>query len=353
MNEVLNYKINRIKNKYILKKKRLQELDEIIEKLSDKYSYVAIHNPEWLGVSSATKELFDNTLAIGEIYTEFEAEHIAKRLIKKNYKMIIFSAFMINWVPIVKTLKALNPEVEIKVIWHGSNALLSEPIDFEIFKRVLTLANEKQIDQIAFVKKTMADFYKEKGYNTFFLMNTVKLDKIPKKKKRTDKKVKIGMYYSGNRWVKNNFNQLSAASLIDNSVVDYVAINYQVEKFSEFLKLKLTGKKENMDRFKLLERIAQNDITFYVTFTECAPMVPLESFEVGVPCITGNNHHYWEGTELEKYLVVDKADNIFAIKEKALYCLEHKSEIMKLYKKWKKDYDKQVEKNIKEFLEEL
>ena len=46
MNEVLNYKINRIKNKYILKKKRLQELDEIIEKLSDKYSYVAIHNPE-------------------------------------------------------------------------------------------------------------------------------------------------------------------------------------------------------------------------------------------------------------------------------------------------------------------
>ena len=353
MSEVLKYKYNRIKNKYILKQKRLKELSGIVDKLSNDYDYVVIHNPEWLGVSSATKELFDNTLPLNEIYTNYEAEYVAKCILKKKYKTVIFSAFMINWSSIVTSLKKLNPEIKVKVIWHGSNALLSEPLDFDIFKNVLILAENKQIDQIAFVKKTMAEFYKEKGFNTFFLMNTVKLDKIPKKRKRTDKKIKIGMYYSGNRWVKNNFNQLSAASLIDNAVVDYVALNYAVKTFSEHLKLKFTGIEANMDRYKLLERVAQNDITFYVTFTECAPMVPLESFEVGVPCITGNNHHYWDGTELEKYLIVDKADNIFAIKEKALYCLEHKTEIMKLYKKWKKDYDKQVEKNTKEFLEEL
>lgn len=351
MKEVLNYKINRINNKYFRKRKRIKEIKDEVDKLSNNYTYVVIHNPEWLGVTSSTKELFENTMPLSEIYTEYEADIIAKQLIKKNYKLVVFSAFMVEWVEIIKALKKHDSSIIIKIVWHGGNALLSEDVDFQIFSRVLDLYRENLIDQIAFVKKTMADFYSLKGYNTYFLMNTVKVDKAFKKKERKNKKTRIGMYFSGNRWVKNNFNQLSAVSLVDNSIVDYVAINYQVEKFSEYLKLPLDGKKENLKREKLLQRMAQNDITVYVTFTECAPMVPLESFEVGVPCITGNNHHYWENTELEKYLIVDKADDIFAIKEKICYCLDNKEKIMKLYKQWKKEYDKNVEQNVKDFLE--
>ena len=42
-------------------------------------------------------------------------------------------------------------------------------------------------------------------------------------------------------------------------------------------------------------------MNLYVTFSECAPMLPIESFEVDVPCILGNNNHYFKKTELEKY----------------------------------------------------
>ena len=45
-------------------------------------------------------------------------------------------------------------------------------------------------------------------------------------------------------------------------------------------------------------------------------MLPLESLEVGVPCITGNNHHYFKNDELEKFLVVNQESNPIDIKNK-------------------------------------
>ena len=39
-------------------------------------------------------------------------------------------------------------------------------------------------------------------------------------------------------------------------------------------------------------------------------MIPLESMQVGVPCIVGDNNHYFTNTNLEKYLVVKAEDSI-------------------------------------------
>ena len=64
--------------------------------------------------------------------------------------------------------------------------------------------------------------------------------------------------------------------------------------------VKLEGLERPIPRNELIKRLANNDLNLYVTFSECAPMLPLESFEVGVPCLTGNNHHYFKNTELEK-----------------------------------------------------
>ena len=90
-------------------------------------------------------------------------------------------------------------------------------------------------------------------------------------------------------------------------------------------------------------------MNLYVTFTECAPLTPLESLELGVPCLTGNNHHYWEGTELEKYLVVEQADGVNRIYEKMEYCIANRDKILKLYREWKKQYDIEAKRNIEEF----
>ena len=96
--------------------------------------------------------------------------------------------------------------------------------------------------------------------------------------------------------------------------------------------------------------MAQNDITLYVTFSECAPMLPIESLEVGTLCIMGNNHHYFKGTKLYDYLVVEREDDIIAIRDKIKYALENKEEIFSLYKEWKKNNDEESKKSVEEFL---
>ena len=65
---------------------------------------------------------------------------------------------------------------------------------------------------------------------------------------------------------------------------------------------------------------------------------------------TGDNHHYFAGTELEKYLVVSKEDDIMEIYNKINYALENKEKILDLYKKWKVEYSKKAQESINNFL---
>ena len=53
------------------------------------------------------------------------------------------------------------------------------------------------------------------------------------------------------------------------------------------------------DRLDELER----DVVLYVTFSECAPMLPIESLDAGTICIMGHNHHYFKDSKLHDYLV--------------------------------------------------
>ena len=79
-------------------------------------------------------------------------------------------------------------------------------------------------------------------------------------------------------------------------------------------------------------------------------MFPLESFEVGVPCLLGNNNDYFLGTKLGEYVILTKEDDPEYIKEKIINCLEHKEEIMNLYKEWKKEFDIKCENLVKKFI---
>ena len=80
-------------------------------------------------------------------------------------------------------------------------------------------------------------------------------------------------------------------------------------------------------------------------------MLPVESFEVGVPCISGNNHHYFKGQELENYIIVKNEENPIEIKKQIENCLNNKNEVMKLYKTWKKENDALSKKSVQNFLD--
>lgn len=354
------HKINYRKEKILMWASIHLHINKRVEKIKNtlanekEENYVAIHHPEWIGVSNSTKDNFKCTIAIREVYTEKEARKIAKVLVNSNKKMIIFNAFAFGWDKIAENIKELNKNIIIKVLWHGSHALLSEYYDGKAFKLLMELYNNGIVDEIGFVKKSLYEFYKRKGYRVSFLMNTVKIEHPEKYKNQKqlgeNTKIKVGLYSSGDRWVKNTYNQISAISLIDDVVMDAVPLSDNIISFSKLFNIEYTGEKKSVKREDMLKRIANNDINVYVTFTECAPLIPLESLELGVPCITGNNHHYFEGSKLEKYLVVNKEDNIIEIYNQIIYALKNKDEILKEYKIWKEKYDIEARKSVEEFL---
>ena len=338
----------------IMEKNKLEAYDKFAEgyKKAKKKDYLVFYNPNWLGTATATKELFDSVCPMDELWDDEVVDKIAEDVMKDNYRLIGFSAFPLGWQKLIDALREKGYEGKIKVIWHGSNCMNIEDYDWTVFNYIMERLNTDVIDSVCFVKKSMYEFYKAKGYRVEFIMNTLSVPAVEKKPVAADEvgKTRIGIYASGDRWVKNFYNQLCGASLIDNVVVDCTPLAQKTIAFANIIGLDVVGNAKSVKREKLLQMMAQNDLNMYVTFTECAPLIPLESFEVGVPCITGNNHHYWEGHELRDYLVVNEADDVMVIGEKIKYCLENKEHIMKLYKEWKKEYDVQAKQSVQDFL---
>ena len=144
--------------------------------------------------------------------------------------------------------------------------------------------------------------------------------------------------------------QIGAAKLIKNAVVDMVPLNPEAKKLADLIGIKMEGLKKPVPREEILARMAKNDINLYGTFSECAPMVPLESLEVGVPCISGNNHHFFQNTPLEKYLILNNETDIEELKEKIELCIKEKETILKLYQEWKIQNDKFTKDQVKKFI---
>jgi len=313
--------------------------------------YIVFYNPTWLGVANSTKGLFKNIVPLEHVYKKKIINNIASEIAKNDIKSVIFSQVCDGWIDILKQIKKINENIKIKIIWHGNCYEFFSDFTWNLNKEVMQLYKKNKIDSFAFVRTTMYEFYKKAGFKCFYLQNNVHLEKIEKiKEKSKDKKKKIGIYNADSRELKNIYTSLSAIKLLEDGVADVVPINDGAKKFAKILKLKVTSVNDYIPTEELLKRIQQNEVNIYPTFTENAPMFPLESFEMEVPCLLGNNNDYFTNTKLGEYIILTKEDDPEYIKDKIVECIKNKNEIIKLYKEWKKEFDVKCENLVKEFI---
>lgn len=322
---------------------------EILQKYKGK-EYVVFYNPTWLGVAASTKGLFKNYVPLEHIHNKKDGEKLAKAIANNNIKSVIFSQICDGWTNTLEQIKKLNENIKIKVIWHGNCYEFFSDYTWNLNKEVMDLYKEKKIDCFAFVRSTMYEFYKKVGFKSFYLQNNVHLQDIEKIEKENTGKRKIGIYNADTRELKNIYTALSSIKLVPNSIADVVPINEGAKRFTEILNLETTSISDYIPNEELMKRIQQNEVNIYPTFTENAPMFPLESFEMGVPCLLGNNNDYFVGTKLGEYVILTREDDPIDIKKRIINCIEHKEEIMNLYQDWKKEFDNKCEKLVEEFV---
>lgn len=329
---------------------RIEKTIKTIESMKQS-EYITIYNAQWFGVSSATKELFTNLVDCGEIFRKKDRTRIIEAIANSEIKQVVFSAFVVGWNDLVVDLKK-KTKVKVKTFWHGSHSQILDLYGWERNLEIIELHKKHLIDVMGTCKKSLMNFYTSQGYQAYFITNKVSgIPKVEKKNKNNSKKI-IGIYAAKcDDWRKNMYSQMAAIKLLDNAVMDMVPLNEPAKQFAKQYKIEVTGIEKAISREKLLERIANNDVNLYVTFSECAPMLPLESMELGVPCITGNNHHYFEGSELEKYIVLNDEADIEEIKNKIELCIENREKVIALYQEFSKQNLQDATRNVEEFLE--
>lgn len=336
---------------YLNNGKYKKNMDNALNILSNiEGDYIVMHNPDWLGVTSATIELFDNNrVPCGEFLRKKDMKKFASKVLEKNIKQVVFSAMCVGWKDLAYYLKKKKADILIKVFWHGSISQVLEPYGWCRHIELIDMCKDGTITTFGTCKESLVRFYENLGINVKFIMNNVLLNE--KINHNESKNNVIGIYASQkDNWLKNLFTQIAAASLIEDATVDIIPLDYETASFASKLGLKVTGIDKPVPREELLKRMANNTMNLYVTFSECAPMLPIESFEVGTICLTGNNHHYFMNTELEKYLVVDNEENPVEIADKINFCMKNKDKVMKLYKEWKKNNDKNSKMSAEEFI---
>ena len=329
--------------------KVVEEAVETIKKYKNE-NYIVFYNPTWLGVANSTKGLFKNIVPLEHVYDKKDMEKLVVSIVESDIKSVIFSQICDGWTSIIEKIKEKNKDIIIKVIWHGNCYEFFSDFTWNLNKEVMELYKEEKIDSFGFVRSIMYEFYKKVGFKCFYLQNNVHLDNIERVEKEKTNKKKIGIYNADSRELKNIYTSLSSIKLVPNAVADVVPINEGARKFTEILNLETTSVNDYIPTEELLKRIQQNEVNLYPTFTENAPMFPLESFEMGVPCLLGNNNDYFVGTKLGEYVILTKEDDPEYLKEKIIECINHKEEILDLYKEWKKDFDKKCEKWVEEFI---
>lgn len=352
MLSTVKYKITN--NKKIKEERKHYSIvvNEALEKIKTykDEDYIVLYNPTWLGVANSTKGLFENIVPLEHVYEKKDIQKLTDTIRENNIKSVIFSQVCDGWIDIIKQIKSKDKQIIIKVIWHGNCYEYFSDFTWNLNKEVMELYKEEKIDSFAFVRSIMYEFYKKVGFKSYYLQNNVHLDNIKRvEKQKTDKK-KIGIYNADTRELKNIYTSLSAIKLVPNGVADVVPINEGAKRFTEKLDLETTSIDDYIPTEELLERIQQNEVNLYPTFTENAPMFPLESFEMGVPCLLGNNNDYFVGTKLGEYVILTKEDDPEYLKDRIINCIEHKEEIMELYREWKKEFDKKCENWVKEFI---
>lgn len=336
------------------KKKMLNTALKMINETTE--DNIVLYNPTWLGVANSTKGLFTSIVPL-EAVKKADREKLISAINKnKNIKSVIFSQIVDGWTDLIKELKKSNKELKLKVIWHANNFEVISDYTWDLNKKVIDLYDEGYITSIAFVKESMAKFYEKKGYNTYNFLNNVRIDeKIKSQPKETPKnfmkeEIKIGVYNAHSRELKNIYTQLLVGTYFENAIVDIVPSSKEVIDYAKKLGIKFTDINRFIPTEELLKRILENDINVYATFTECSPMFPLESFEMGVPCLIGNNNDYFMGSKLREYVTVNREDDPEEIYNKIVNVLNNKDEVMKLYREWKEQFDKDLVDKVNAFL---
>lgn len=321
-NRILSKKINEKKecvNDYILND-IVKKIEEYIEQKDS--NRVLIFTPtvkenDWKGVYFSVKKLFSesNIIMIPDNLSKKETMKICQFISNNEiiFNKIIFNGMTYPFLQIADYIKEANLNIRCSLLYHGSFSQMANDGDKIMFKEIYKRLKDKTFVVIGTFKEDVYEFFLNKKINSCHLINNVDtLGGFNMRKLKNKNTIDICLM-SNTGWVKNIYNQAVAGILLDN-----VKMHVQNKLIFDFLDEEKSfieeGHMKHNDFLKLLSKM---DLCLYISFSECSPIVPMESSIRGIPCfVSSSTHLYDEDDILKRFLYINELDNPKYIKEK-------------------------------------
>jgi hypothetical protein len=323
-----------------------------IEKTTcEKPAAIAVVNPHWRGVFSSTAELFRSCYLVGDDVNEKAIIHRAHMLLETECPRVVISGFSRSHFLLTTTLKKMKPDLKIYDFWHGNFMQTNETAVWYGFRTIEQLCRAGIIYKWGFAKKGMAEVLAASGLRTGFVMN--RINRIPESPSAAmENGPHIGIWAIESIWRKAPYAMLAAARLVPNTRVYAAGADESARELARLLRLDIHFFPAPIPQEQMAAWLAKMSLNLYVTMSECAPMLPLESLSVGAPCLLGPNSHYFEDNEyLHSRLVVPYPDSAFAISRCCEQALAERTQIVKAYMGYAPGYNARSEQSVKDFLE--
>lgn len=311
---------------------------------------VAIAHPDWLGIRSSAAQMFDHLLLLTDELTPDDGESIAERLLKRCPTVVVLQGFPFSYQHLVQALNRLAPDLPIHVVWHGTFMQATEDYAWRSFRLMCALQKQGKIRRIGCVKKGQEKILRHRGLDAHYLLNMYRA--IPEGVAAVPvTPIKLGIWSISELRHKPPYEMLAAASMIKGAqVVGSVASERMLDFCKEFgLAQSFLGRM--VPQAEMPAQLATTHLNLYVTLNECAPMLPLESFAAGVPCIVGPNTPYFENhTYLQSRLVVAVPDDAYAIAQKIELALAERDQIVSAYREYAIEHNAESALTLQRFL---
>lgn len=276
---------------------------------------VSVCNPLWQGVRSAAEEQSANRLYLKACGPR-DIPGIVDALENVEMDALVFNGFWRGYDKLMIAARKALPRLRLFYVHHGSFYQMKEDRTMpDVVARMIHLHKRGVLNRVGFVKNGMAEAFRRLGVDACAVMNTVSNEgRAEVKSWRAPVKVAIPVR---DLLRKNPDTQIVAALMLED--VDEVHVWHRpnlayLEESGADLKRVIVH--EHLGRDQTRRLLAEMTAVFYVSISECYPMVILESFASGTPCFTGSTHGVLTSLpDLERRLVICNSDNPVAIAE--------------------------------------
>ncbi len=313
--------------------------------------------PRWLGVSNSTRVLFDHLYPVPadpNVYpaslTDEQISQHADVLAASGVRRVIFSGGDEMHYRLMLALRARDPSIRFDLVFHGNFVQLQDPYVWSIFNLWLGAARQGILHTFVTVKKGAEEVLRAMGVRTELLLNYIpgptmsppKLAPFPPR---------IGIWTSGTIY-KSVDPMLAALKLLPDAVLHAAGIGEHGVALAQCLELPQDFVRHDpVSSDELPGRIRAAHLSLYVTFAECSPMLPLESMQLGVPCLVGPSSHLFEDEPyLFDRLVVPFPDRPDVIARYATRALEDREQIIDVWSRYAIQYNAMAQERVRRFL---